>query len=224
MSRAIISERLPAPVVLFSYPPVHDSHLLRLRRLGLKVYLLSDVSQAPHFGPGDVLLVNTVGFTPSVRHEILDALERKRIRKVLWYIHEDEPSLQFCPVETRRIRRLMKRGSMVLITPAHHICEQYYRHFDLEIVREPYRIHLPEAHHARRAPHDFDTLRFVLPGSFGDGPRASSRFFMRSLPFTRRNSRAIQSCTAISALLSSAWRKIFSRARFGSTRTYSVTG
>jgi glycosyltransferase involved in cell wall biosynthesis len=165
----ILSERLPAPVVLFSHPPVHDSHLLRLRRLGLRVHLLPDLAQAPQFEPGDVVLVNTVGFTPSVRHEILDALERKRIRKVLWYIHEDEPSLQFCPVETRRIRRLMKRGSLVLITPANHICEQYHRHFDLEIVREPYRIALPEAHHARRTPHDFDTLRFVLPGSFGDG-------------------------------------------------------
>jgi glycosyltransferase involved in cell wall biosynthesis len=165
----ILSDRLPAAVALFSYPPVHDSHLSRLRRLGLRVNLLLDAAQAPQFEPGDVVLLNTVGFAASVRHEVLDALERKRIRKVLWYIHEDEPSLQFCPAETRRIRRLMKRGSLALITPAHHICEQYHRHFGLEIVREPYRIYLPEAHHAQRAPHDFDTLRFVLPGSFGDG-------------------------------------------------------
>jgi glycosyltransferase involved in cell wall biosynthesis len=165
----IISERLPAPVTFFCYPPVHDSHLSRLRKLGLRVNLLSDVALAPQFEPGDVLLLNTVGFAASVRHEILDALERKRIRKVLWYIHEDEPSLQFCPTETRRIRRLMKRGSLILITPAHHICEQYHHHFGLDIVLEPYRIDLPEAHHAQRAAHDFDTLRFVLPGSFGDG-------------------------------------------------------
>ena len=83
---------------------------------------------------------------------------------------------------------------------------------------------LPEVHHARRAPHDFDTLRFVLPGSFGDGRKGQLSVLYASLPFTRRNSRAIQSCTAISALLSSGWRKIFSPARFGSTRTYSVTG
>ena len=86
---------------------------------------------------------------------------------MLWYIHEDEPSLQFCASETRRIRRLMKTEGWAS-SPSHHICEQYYRHFDLRssesrIVSIFRRHPMP-----RRAPHDFESLRFVLPGTFED--------------------------------------------------------
>jgi glycosyltransferase involved in cell wall biosynthesis len=163
-----VSELLPAPVVLYSYPPVHQSHLSRLRSLGLKVNLILDTAHSPQFEPGDVVLMNTVGFKAPVRNAVLEGLESKRIKKVLWYIHEDEPELLFCPVETRRMRHLMQKGLLVILTPAHQTCEHFRRHFAVEVLREPIRVDHPEIHQIRD-PQDFETLRFVLPGAFGDG-------------------------------------------------------
>ena len=117
---------------------------------------------------GDVVLLNTVGFTPSVRDAILQALESKGLKKVIWYVHEDEPAMHFSIDEARRIKKLMTRRKLSMVTPARATTERYRHYFGADVVREPYWIDLPQSHHAERSPRDFETLRFVVPGSFED--------------------------------------------------------
>jgi glycosyltransferase involved in cell wall biosynthesis len=164
----IIRERLGPPLELFSYLPVHESQLHRLKYLGVRLNLLLEPDQVPRLGYGDVVLLNTAGFRPSVRETLLQSLENGVAKKVIWYIHEDEPARHFSGLETERMKRLMRKGRLSIATPARQTTERYRRHFGTDIVREPYRIDLPEIHHAGRDSRDFDTLRFILPGSFED--------------------------------------------------------
>lgn len=165
----LVRERLRVPIELFSYLPVHDSNLSRLQKLGLRLNLLLDKNQSPPIVQGDVVLLNTVAFNPLVRDAVLAALERGLLRKLVWYAHEDSPSNYFSSAESRRIGKLLRAGKITMFAPSRRTCQRYRDHFDAEVFCEYYHIDLPDRFRRQREADDFSTLRFVVPGSFGDG-------------------------------------------------------
>jgi glycosyltransferase involved in cell wall biosynthesis len=163
-------ERLPYPIRMFSYRPWNVEPQLRARVEGLGIQLqpLDDWAQCPRLGPGDVVLMNTVDYHPHVKETIFGAAERDEIRKVIWFIHEDEPESHFSEPEARRVRRLVESGRLEILAPARQICDRYRRHLGADITCEPLRVEVPAIHEVDRGPEDFETLRFVLAGRFAD--------------------------------------------------------
>ncbi len=167
--RHMVGAGLGEHLTFFTYPPADRGNLKRVVALGLKPKVLANPCLAPPLAQGDVVLLNTVGFHRDVLEEVLLATERGVVKALVWYIHEDDPERLFTPSETKRVRRLIQRGRLTMVVLARGAHERFRRHFGVDILREPYRFDLPAEHHLVRGPADFDELRFILPGSVGDG-------------------------------------------------------
>jgi glycosyltransferase involved in cell wall biosynthesis len=154
---------------LFTYQPVHVSNIERLAGLGLQTTLLPHADVVPPLVPGDVVLLNTTGFTPNVKEALLAALERGVVKKLFWYVHEDLPERIFSDAETATIRRLGAQGKVGISTQSRRACRRYSRHFGMEILLEPQCVDLPGEYHLVRDAGDFETLRFIMSGTFLDG-------------------------------------------------------
>ena len=66
--------------------------------------------------------------------------------------------MHFSTDEARRIKKLMTRRKLSMVTPARATTDAITDYFGADVVREPYWIDLPESHHAERSPRDFETL------------------------------------------------------------------
>jgi glycosyltransferase involved in cell wall biosynthesis len=156
-------------VHLFTHPPVHYSNVKQLAELGLKTNHLPHLDAVPTFVPGDVVLLNTVAFSPKARATIMDAIQRGIVTQVTWYVHEDDPNRFFTRGEADLISRLIRDQKIVMFAPSQQTCEHYRSYFGVDIRREPYRVDLPRKYHQVRDADDFNTLRFILSGTFLDG-------------------------------------------------------
>jgi glycosyltransferase involved in cell wall biosynthesis len=165
----MVDQGLRDHIRLFTYQPVHASNIEQLARLGLQTTLLPHADAAPAFVPGDVLLLNTTGFSPAVKNAAFSAVERGVVKKVFWYVHEDLPERIFSEAETAMIRRLSKDDKVVISIQSRRASQRYRRHFGMEILLEPHRVALPVRYHIVRDAGDFETLRFIVPGTFLDG-------------------------------------------------------
>ncbi len=165
----MVNRGLKPHIQLFTYQPVHASNLERLAGLGVPTTLLPHADAVPPLVAGDVVLLNTTGFSPAVRHAVFSALEGGGVKQLFWYVHEDAPERIFSDAETARIRRLSEDGKLAIVTLSQQACRRYSRHFGVEILLEPHRVDLPGKYHIVRDADDFETLRFILPGTFLDG-------------------------------------------------------
>jgi glycosyltransferase involved in cell wall biosynthesis len=100
---------------------------------------------------------------------LFSTLERGVVQQLFWYVHEDAPERIFSDAETARIRRLSQEGKLAIVTLSRQACRRYRRHFVVDILLEPHRVDLPERYQIVRGADDFETLRFILPGTFLDG-------------------------------------------------------
>ena len=171
---------------LFTYQPVHVSNIEQLAGLGLQTTLLPHADAVPPLVPGDVVLLNTTGFTPNVKNAIFSALERGVVKKLFWYVHEDLPERIFSAAETAMIRRLSAEGKVVVSTQSRRACQRYARHFGMEILLEPARVDLPAKYHLVRDAADFETLRFIMPGTFLDGRKGQHTILYALATFYRQ--------------------------------------
>ena len=96
----MVEQGLREHIRLFTYQPVHASNLERLAGLGLQTTLLPHADAVPAFVPGDVVLLNTTGFSPAVKEAVFAALDRGVVKRMFWYVHEDAPERIFTAAET----------------------------------------------------------------------------------------------------------------------------
>lgn len=165
----MVTAGLGPSLEFLSYPPAEPRNLRRLRDLGLRPRTLPAGSPSPRFVTGDVLLLNTVGFPAPVRADIYDSLEHGILKKLIWYVHEDHPEQLFTPTETERVRRLAQAGKLAMALPAQGAASRFSRHFGIETAVSPFPFELPVECHRVLGPDDFESIRFILPGSVGDG-------------------------------------------------------
>ncbi len=183
----MVDRGLSSQIRLFSHPPVHGSNLDRLAGLGLTTTLLPDPDAVPSFVPGDVVLMNTTGFSHASRSAVLNALDRGIVKKMFWYVHEDAPGRIFDPTETAAIRRRINEGKLEIVTLSRQARENYRAHFGTEIGIEPHRVDLPERYRCVRDPSDFEKIRFILPGTFLDGRKGQHAILYALSAFHRHH-------------------------------------
>jgi glycosyltransferase involved in cell wall biosynthesis len=182
----MVEQGLRRHIRLFSYLPAHARNIRQLAGLGLRTTLLPHADAVPPLVHGDVVLLNTTGFSPAVKNAIFGALEQGIVKTLIWYVHEDLPERLFSNAETAMIRRLSEGGKVVMATQSRRACERYRQHFGTEILLEPHRVVLPEKHHLIRDADDFDTLRFIMPGTFLDGRKGQHAILYALAAFYRQ--------------------------------------
>ncbi|MBJ7608237.1 MAG: glycosyltransferase [Candidatus Dormibacteraeota bacterium] len=168
------------PIVFYTYLPTHPDNLEHLKQAGLDVRVLPEPNMVPHLRDADVVLLNTVAHSAALKDSLLARVEQKRLDKLLWYAHEDEPERFFTPDETRRMRDLLDRDCLQMFLPSLRTLDVYRAFFDRERAIDllPYRVTVPESMQGARSAADFDrSLRFVLPGPFYDGRKGQLPVF-----------------------------------------------
>jgi glycosyltransferase involved in cell wall biosynthesis len=176
------------PLALYAYLPVHSAHLLRMRRAGVPTQLLSSRDDPPPLESTDVLFMNTSMQSYPVRNHVYSRLEAGDLRAAVWYIHEDDPRRWFREDERRRIRDLLRQRRLKVLIAGQQVLGRYREFFESEsgVVLQPYNITIPEGLIGARDASDFSrTLRFVLPGTMGDGRKGQLSVLYAFAAFVR---------------------------------------
>ena len=169
----------------YTFNPAHRDNIKALNELGIKpkIFLNRDITL--EFGHGDVLLANTVHFSALVKESIYSALKDSKLKKLIWYTHEDNPGSWFSPAETRRIKNLLKQKKIIFFGAAQQLLNHYQQHFDdtSQIKLQPYKIVTDKKYHKLRKPADFHKITFILPGNTGDARKGQLPIFYAFIDF-----------------------------------------
>lgn len=159
------------PLEFHTFNPTHPDNLKELNAIGVKPKLHISKDVAIDFANGDVAVLNTVGHSRILKDSIYGALESGRLKRLVWYIHEDEPELIFDSGEKKRIKQLLNTNKITIYAAAVQTVEHYREFFDNSsaILVQPYNFVVPSEFRKIRAADDFDKLSFILPGTVGDG-------------------------------------------------------
>jgi len=176
------------PIEFHTYNPTTPENIKKLNKLGVtpKVHISEDTR--PGFVPGDVVVLNTVAFSDSVKDAVFSAVEQGIIKKLIWYVHEDEPEFIFTKSETIRIKRILATGKLKIFVLAEKTRANYVRHFgdDEHIIDQPYKLIMDKDMHIKRSSKDFDKLDFILPGMVGDGRKGQLPLVYAFIEFKKR--------------------------------------
>jgi len=176
------------PVEFHTYNPTTPENIRKLNKLGItpKIHISEDTR--PNFSPGDVIVLNTVAFSDSVKDAVFSAVEQGVAKQLIWYVHEDEPEFIFTHAETARIKRILSTGKLKIFVLAEKTRANYIHHFgDSEhILDQPYKLIIDKDMHIKRSPEDFNKLNFILPGMVGDGRKGQLPLIYAFIEFKKR--------------------------------------
>jgi glycosyltransferase involved in cell wall biosynthesis len=177
-----------APIEFHTFNPVDRTNVRTLNKIGVKPMLHISRDINLRYVPGDVVILNTVAFSDIMRESIYENLESGTISKLIWYIHEDEPSYIFGPAETKRIKRLMDKDILTIFTAAIKTSDHYKEHFNekAQILTQIYRVNVLPKYHKEREAQDFKRLDFILPGMAGDGRKGQLPILYAFIEFKKR--------------------------------------
>lgn len=159
------------PLEFHTFNPTHPDNIRRLNRLGVKPFIHVTKDIGFEFVKGDVAIFNTVAFSQLLRDSIYSSLEKNIANKMIWYIHEDEPELQFDTHERARIKRLLDNDRLVIFIAAIQTARNYRLFFDNDknIRIQDHKVITDKKFHRVLKPDEFNELRFILPGTVSDG-------------------------------------------------------
>lgn len=176
------------PIDFHTFNPADNTNLITLNKAGIKprVHLSKDISLT--YTKGDVVVLNTVAFSDTMRDSIYEKLEEGIIKKLVWYVHEDEPGYIFEKNETKRIKRLMGKGRIIMFVAAVKTRDNYVKHFgvDDQVRTQAYRVDVAKEFHKQRSESDFEKLDFILPGMVGDGRKGQLPIIYAFIEFKKR--------------------------------------
>lgn len=182
-------DRYPnVPVDFHTFNPANGDNIKKLNSLGLKpkIYVSNDI--AINYSVGDTIVLNTVAYTDNVKQSLYEGLESNVINKLIWYVHEDEPSLIFKASELKRISDLMKKGKIEMFVMAEQTRDNYVNALGVSsnVRLEPYGLDFTDDWFVTRKESDFDDLRFILPGMMGDARKGQLPMAYAFIEFKRR--------------------------------------
>lgn len=179
LARSIIETHKDLPLEFHTFNPANTENIIALNNLGVKpkVHIIKDI-EIP-LVDGDVVILNTVAHSTILKTALYDALESGRARKLLWFVHEDDPELLFNKQEIARLKKLLDSHKLVMFIAAQKTLKNYQRVFEntKNIRIQPYKYVIPERFHKVRTEKDFDKLSFILPGTVGDGRKGQLPIF-----------------------------------------------
>jgi glycosyltransferase involved in cell wall biosynthesis len=119
----------------------------------------------------DFVLLNTVAVYPNYRDYTFGLLERGKLKKVTWFIHEDKPELRFEDKGLiRRIKQLIDADLLDIYVPSRQTMEDYNTFFNTKKVRiVTLRVTVPDRYRITHTKDDFNTIKFVISGTPSDG-------------------------------------------------------
>lgn len=119
----------------------------------------------------DIVIMNTVAIYPNYRRFILWLLTSGKLKHAHWFIHEDDPKLQFQNAkDLPTIRQLIRTGRLTILVPSKQTAQEYNIFFETNFVR-PVRlkVNIPQKLQAPMRATDFEEISFVTSGSPWDG-------------------------------------------------------
>ena len=168
-----VRARLPGvPVEFYTYLPADKENVRKLNAAGIKPRILPTQWILPEIRNNDVVLMNTAAQYPNVKHELLGRAESGRIRKLLWYVHEDDPPRWFKDDERERMQRLLDSSRLRIFIAGRAAWSRYREFFDdsrnVELL--PLRVTIPtDLTGPRHASAFHERLSFVMSGTLTDG-------------------------------------------------------
>jgi len=119
----------------------------------------------------DFVLLNTVAIYPNYRDYVLGLLDKGKLNKATWFIHEDMPEIRFDDKGLiQRIKRLIHAGLIDVIVPSEQTAQDYNRFFETNSVKSiDLRIEVPKKYTEVRPESKYDNLKFVISGTPSDG-------------------------------------------------------
>lgn len=192
LARDIAGANPGLPIEFHTFNPTSNDNILELNRLGIKPRLhISKEIQIP-LVPGDTVVLNTVGHATGLKLGLYSALESGVARKLVWYIHEDEPEMLFTKDEIVRVKKLLAADKIVIYIAAVKALENYQRVFGNKqnIRLQAYKFVVPAQFHKVRKADEFDKLSFILPGTVGDGRKGQLPVFYAFAAFYGKYYRA----------------------------------
>lgn len=172
----------------YTFNPAHKINIADLNKLGIKPRILLSRESSPAFNSGDVVLLNTVGYSNQVKESLYENLQNGTIKKLVWYVHEDEPELIFSKEETKLISTLLESGKIEIVTAAVLTRDHYREHFGNKsaINIQNYQVVTPKKYHRKLKANDFkDKISFSLPGTMGDGRKGQLPIFYAFADFLK---------------------------------------
>jgi glycosyltransferase involved in cell wall biosynthesis len=159
------------PLDFYTFNPAHHANIAKLNKDGIKPKILMNREVGIGFNKGDVAVLNTTGHSQVLKNSIFGALENNTLKKLVWYIHEDQPELIFNSSEKTRIKKLLASKKLTMFTAGQKTQDNYQEYFGDEdqIKIQYYKVEVPKKNQHIRTESDFDKLRFLLPGTVGDG-------------------------------------------------------
>ena len=173
------------PVEFYTYMPIKNDNLKRLRDKNIWPHILMKKEMVPSFVQGDTIILNTVSHSETTKEALFHAAETDTI-KLIWYLHEDFPETLFRADEKKRLGKMLANGTLEIYIAAQKMRDNYVRYFegDKNIGILPYRHVVPKKYHHQRGAEEFkDKLTFVLPGTVGDGRKGQLPVFYAFVEF-----------------------------------------
>jgi glycosyltransferase involved in cell wall biosynthesis len=168
------------PVDFYSYIPAHSDNIAELNQLGIKPRVIRDHLSLITLVEGDVVILNTVAHNPNFLSDLFARIRDGRLRKLIWFIHEDQPELLFDAATTQTIKDLLKTGRLEFRAAGTKTAEHYQEYFgDSEhITLQRYNLPFAQKYHRVLESSDFeDKLSIVLPGTLIDGRKGQLVMF-----------------------------------------------
>jgi glycosyltransferase involved in cell wall biosynthesis len=125
----------------------------------------------------DFVLMNTAAIYDNYRNFMFHALESGKINHAHWFIHEDIEQLPVVAQELvlntnlrARIDKLINQEKLSVIVPSKRVQADYNEFFDTKLVKVvDLRVEVDDKYVLPHPVSDYDTIRFLLSGTAGDG-------------------------------------------------------
>lgn len=119
----------------------------------------------------DFVLLNTVAIYPNYRDYVLGLLEKGKLRKAVWFIHEDKPELRFEDKGlVARIKRLLAADLIDIYVPSSQTADDYNAFFETDKIKVmTLRVSVPEKYEGTKTAADFSKMKFIISGTPSDG-------------------------------------------------------
>ncbi len=159
------------PLEFHTFNPIHKDNIVRLNKLNIrpKIHLSKEIGL--DLVQGDTVVLNTVAHSGLMKESVYAGLENGTVKRLVWFIHEDEPELLFDKGEARRISTLLQKDKIIMFIAAEKAMKNYQKYFEQtkNIRLQPYKYVIPKKFQKMRSEDDFKTIKFILTGNVADG-------------------------------------------------------
>ncbi|NTW61166.1 glycosyltransferase family 4 protein [Candidatus Saccharibacteria bacterium] len=176
------------PIKFYTFNPASSKNIVHLNKVGIKPIILTDRNSTIPLNRGDIVILNTVAHSDELKWDIYSKLQNGYIKKLIWYVHEDEPELIFNDFDTRNIKTFLDSGKIKILTAAVKTRDNYRAFFENKtgIDIQKYQVVIPNKYHRKIKKDDFnDKIRFIVPGTVSDGRKGQMPLFYAFSDFKR---------------------------------------